>query len=140
MGAIASIMVTTSWYLSRSLGIASPTPITVESQPDLPSQPIVSVRQLGLVVHPLSGELVAKHKLGDEQGVIVGEVIPNTPGAEAGLQVGDVILVLGNRRVASDIDLEEATRTMNPGTRKPLEIVRDGFRMTLHLKVDSPRD
>lgn len=81
-----------------------------------------------------------KHKLGNSQGVIISEVIPNTPGTEAGLRVGDVILVLGNHPVLSVTDLDQAVSVLKPGTRKPIEVVRDGFRMTLHLKLNGSRE
>lgn len=70
---------------------------------------------------------------------MIREVIPNTPGTEAGLQVGDVILVVGNHPIATEIDFDSAVHSLKAGVRKPIEVVRDGYRMTLHLKVDPPQ-
>lgn len=95
-----------------------------------------TLQQLGLVVEPLTRELVEKHKLGSSQGVAVRQAIPNGSASESGLQVGDVILVLGNHPVTSVTDFNEAVRTLQPGTRKPIEVVRDGYRMTLQLKFN----
>jgi len=93
-------------------------------------------QQIGVIVIPLSADEIGRLKLGNTQGVIVAEISPNTAGAEAGLRTGDVILVLGNCPIRSVGDWERAVRTMAKGTRKPVEVVREGYRLTLNVSID----
>lgn len=136
---MACVVAATIWYLTRDSRIATRPTASSGTHSQENTLHDAGVRQLGLVVQPLSTVVMDKHKLGNSQGVIVSEVIPNTPGTEAGLRVGDVILVLGNHPVTSVADLDQAVSVLKPGTRKPIEVVRDGFRMTLHLKFNGSR-
>lgn len=99
----------------------------------------LDAQSLGITVEPLNADLVTRNKLGRDQGVLVSDVQPNSPGTDADLRTGDVILVFGNRVISSRSDFEEAAKSMRSGTRKPIEVVRDGIRMTLTLKIDRPR-
>lgn len=97
--------------------------------------PESSVQKLGIRVQPVSTDVVKRFNLGPGTGALITKVIPNTPGTEAGLQVGDVVVALGEHRVTSPSDVQVAIRSLPEGLRKPIEIVRDGWRMTMHLRI-----
>jgi membrane-associated protease RseP (regulator of RpoE activity) len=59
-------------------------------------------------------------------GIIVEEVMPDSPAARAGLKAGDRIARFGDRRISSDADLLGALREVKAGQTVTLEIVRDG--------------
>ncbi|MEZ6058518.1 MAG: S1C family serine protease [Planctomycetaceae bacterium] len=90
---------------------------------------------LGVVLEPVTADQIARYRLGEAAGVQVTRVIPNTPGTQAGLQVGDVVVALGPQRISSPDDLAAALHGLTPGSRKPLEIVRDGWRITASLNI-----
>ena len=66
-------------------------------------------------------------------GVVVADVQPNTPAATAGVKAGDVIVEFAGKPVTNPRELQEVVEQCAAGTSQPLEILRDGKRMTLQV-------
>jgi Do/DeqQ family serine protease len=66
--------------------------------------------KLGLRVQPMTPELAREFELqpGAQEGVVVAEVDPNGPAADAGIQRGDVIVQANRQPVRSTVDLNAA--------------------------------
>lgn len=78
--------------------------------------------RLGIRVQPLTPELAGELQLPSSvQGVVVAEVDPNGPAAEAGLQRGDVIVQANRQPIRSGAGLSEAIG--RSGTRPALLLV-----------------
>jgi S1-C subfamily serine protease len=92
--------------------------------------------KLGLQVTPLSPERAAQMGLDVTQGLLVGNVAPTGPAADAGLQPGDVIQEV-NRKPVADVDgLRAAVKAS--GERPALVLVhRKGE--SLYLTMEPPR-
>jgi serine protease Do len=81
-----------------------------------------STGRLGISVQPLTPELAGELELGaGAQGVLVAEVDPNGPAADAGLQRGDVIVQVNRQPVRSGAGLNEAIG--RSGTRPALLLI-----------------
>ncbi len=65
------------------------------------------------------------------RGIVIGEIMPDSPAVQAGLQDGDVILKLNGQDVGSYTDFRIKVGNKNPGDTVELEIFRDGERQTL---------
>jgi Do/DeqQ family serine protease len=97
-----------------------------------------STGRLGVRVEPLTAEIAQQLGLpAGRQGVVVAEVDPTGPAAEAGLQRGDVIEQINRQPVRSSADISAAlSRT---GTRPALLLVtraaRGGQANTIFLTV-----
>jgi Do/DeqQ family serine protease len=70
-----------------------------------------------------------------QKGVAISEVDPNTPGAKAGLQVGDVIVAVNGTPVQDENSFRIQVAGMAPGTRVELSIVRNGEQMTVPVTL-----
>ena len=57
-------------------------------------------------------------------GVLVGSVIPSSPGDIAGIQTGDIITVIGQKRIDNVVDLEQALASSTSGSRLPVTFYR----------------
>jgi S1-C subfamily serine protease len=57
-------------------------------------------------------------------GAYVGKVAPASPGARAGVQVGDVIMEANRRPIQSAADLEALAAGLQPGTHLTLVVQR----------------
>jgi hypothetical protein len=71
--------------------------------------------------------------IGSPTSVNVGQVLPDSAGASAGLQIGDNIISYDGERVFSISDLQQATQTGSEGQTVVMEVVRDGLPVTLVL-------
>src|SRR5690606_22283413 len=60
------------------------------------------------------------------KGVLVEEVMPNTPGAKAGLQPGDVITEFNGTKVSQSSELQNQVGTTPVGTKTKLSVLRNG--------------
>jgi S1-C subfamily serine protease len=67
-------------------------------------------------------------------GVYVGGVRDDSPGERAGIQVGDTIVELSGRPIASVSDLEQIAARRPAGQPTSITILRDGEHKTLILR------
>lgn len=68
-------------------------------------------------------------------GIVVGEVMPDTPAEEAGLQEGDVIVQLNGQDVKSWMDFRVKIGTRKPGDEITLQVFRDGEQQTIDVTL-----
>ena len=88
-----------------------------------------------MTVAPLSDQLAAY--FGVKDGVLVSEVLENTPAASAGVRAGDVITAANGRGVQSSTDLMREVREAEPGSTIELRVTRD--RKETSMKVTLPQ-
>ncbi len=77
------------------------------------------------------GIVVSKDAEDGAAGVMIDEVRPGTPAAEAGLKAGDRLLTLGGRWTDSVTDCYEAAGFVKAGTAAPLLVRRQGKEIKL---------
>lgn len=73
--------------------------------------------------------------LENARGIVIGEVVPDAPADQAGLQEGDVILTLNGEDVKAWADFRTQIGTRKPGENITLGIFRDGERMTIDVEL-----
>jgi serine protease Do len=64
----------------------------------------------GMSVQDINERFARQYNLTYKEGVVVTEVEPNSVGDKVGIEAGDVILMVGNMRIHSKIDFQQATR------------------------------
>jgi serine protease Do len=74
-------------------------------------------------------------RLGAESGVLVGRVFRNSPAEAAGLRPQDVIVSYDGRSIRYPADLQELVERSPADTEHRLEIIREGKRIVLNIKV-----
>jgi hypothetical protein len=75
---------------------------------------------------------------GEVQGVIVGNIAPGSPAADAGLEVGDVIRSIGGEPVTDVDSLRAALGNLSQGDRVQVLVFRDGADRTLDVTFGEP--
>ncbi len=73
-------------------------------------------------------------------GTLISNVEDNGPADQAGLKRGDVILAVNRDETESPSDLIRVVRDLNPGSRVPVEIWRNGSSRTVPITVGSRPD
>ena len=92
--------------------------------------------RLGLAVRPVTPEEAKDLGLESKNGLLVAQVDPAGPAAEAGIRPGDVIEQV-NRKVVTDISELRAAVKASGGKPALFLVTRDG--QSLYLTVESPR-
>ena len=70
------------------------------------------------------------------KGGVVTQVEPGSPGAKAGLQIGDVITELNGHKVDDAGELQVLIGQQKPGTKVELTVLRDGKSMNIPVTLE----
>ncbi len=90
---------------------------------------------LGVEVQEVTPELAQSFGVSNEQGALVAGVDQNTPAAKAGLERGDIIVKFGGQVVHDEHELPEIVAEAPIGRSVPIEVIRNGKRITLNAKI-----
>ena len=90
---------------------------------------------LGVMIQQLDGKLAEAMGMGMVRGVLVGQVIEDSPAARAGFQAGDVIAELDGRKIDDVGALRNHIAQTAPGSRVKVTVLRAGNRKTLRVKL-----
>ena len=91
--------------------------------------------RLGVRTEDLNEQLGAYFQVPDGQGVLVVEVLDDTPAQKAGIVAGDVIVSVDGDRVATTAELAGELREKEDGPVR-VEVVRRGSRQTLTAQLE----
>ena len=110
-----------------------------ETAPEPEGDPgVEQLRSYGMGVDPLNAAQMAELELGDyDAGVMVTELVEDSPFFDQGLVVGDVILEIDNVQATSAADVAEAIRSADEEGAgiMAVVIVREGQRIWLVLRT-----
>lgn len=109
----------------RDIGFAIPIDTALYELNDLRAGLPHPHSYFGITFEPISVESQQRYGLASTDGVRVTEVADDSPAAAAGLQVGDVIVTLGQWRIAEGKDLFRAIGRAEPNHAQELEVLRD---------------
>ena len=105
------------------IGFAIPTNMAQPIMDMLVKNGKVTRGYLGVSIGTATPELAVKFKLGASRGAVIGGVEPNSPGAKAGLETGDVVTALDRVEVKTGDVLRNTIAMRAPGTTVELEVV-----------------
>jgi serine protease Do len=99
----------------------------------------------GKIVHPFIGVQISDitpdnakfFHMNKAEGALISGVQPDTPGAKAGLQTGDVITELDGKTVTDAGQLQMTVEQKRPGDTVHLQVVRDGKPMTVAVTLET---
>jgi S1-C subfamily serine protease len=69
------------------------------------------------------------------QGVIIGQILPGSPAAQAGLRTNDVITKLNDQQIDGNHPISSLLLHTRPGDKVKLTIIRDGKQQTVDLTL-----
>ncbi|AGG89346.1 Do family serine endopeptidase [Rhodanobacter denitrificans] len=124
-------------------GVAFSIPIDVamNAVQQLKSKGYVSRGMLGVTVQPVDDDMVKAFGLDNGVGAAVVDVTADSGAARAGIQSGDVILAYDGRTLQQASDLPPLVGMTKPGSKVPVEILRNGRKQTLQVTIsEAARD
>lgn len=90
---------------------------------------------LGISIRPVSEEVADALGLEKNRGEVVARVVSEEPADKAGLKENDIVLRVNDREVTPEATLSYIVANIKPGTRIPLDILREGKPMRLTATV-----
>ena len=120
---------------SVGIGFAIPTNLVKPVVTQLAESGHVVRGWLGVTIQQLTPELASSFGAADTHGALVSGVAEGSPAARVGLRRGDIITRYDGRVVERWSDLPRAVAETAIGREVPVEVVRDGKRATLSVKV-----
>jgi serine protease Do len=95
----------------------------------------VSRGWIGVSIQPLDDDIARSLGLEEARGALIASVTADGPAARAGLQQGDVILTFDGQRIQDSRDLTKRVGATAIGNNSRVEILRNGQRRTLNLRL-----
>jgi serine protease Do len=86
---------------------------------------------IGVALQNIDDNIAASLGIPKNRGELIRSVTPGGPAARAGVQQGDVVVTVNNRPVTPDESLAYIVSSLPVGSRVPIELIRDGRRMTV---------
>jgi len=100
---------------------------------------------LGVRLQRVNGGLADALDMKEDAGVLIGQVMDDSPAKEAGLESGDIVTQVNDEKVGTPTELRDVIAGMNAGDQVTIQFLRDGkskkAKVTLGASpdVDFPR-
>jgi serine protease Do len=120
---------------SVGIGFAIPAEIASPIVEKLMKGQAIERGYLGVTIQALNEDLADSMGLEHNKGEFIQSVVPDGAGAKAGIQAGDVVVKVGGKEVTRDQTLSFLVANTAPGTRIPIELIRNGRRQTVTATV-----
>jgi serine protease Do len=120
---------------SVGIGFAIPAETAAPIVEQLKSGQAIERGYLGISIQPLNDDLADSLGVTRNRGEFVQSVVPGQAAANAGIQPGDVIVKVDGKEVTRDQSLSFIVANVAPGKRIPVELIRNGRRVTLTAVV-----
>jgi serine protease Do len=125
----------------QGVGFAIPVNLAKWVTGQLIKQGTVQRAYLGVQLNELNPDLADRLGGHRGEGVLVAEVFPNTPAAEAGFQPGDIIVKFDGQKVKDRSELQMMVERVSVNSRKEVEVLRNGKSHVLHVTAKAmPKD
>ncbi|MBA1249266.1 DegQ family serine endoprotease [Pseudomonas luteola] len=123
------------------LSFAIPIDVAMNVANQLRAEGKVTRGWLGVVIQEVDKDLAESFGLEKPAGALIAQVLENGPAAKSGLKVGDVILSVNGQQIVESADLPHLIGNLKPDATAEMNIVREGARKTVSVKVgDMPDD
>jgi serine protease Do len=121
---------------SEGIGFAIPSNIARDVYTQLRAHGHVHRAQLGVTGETITPQMAEGLELETDHGVIVSDLEPNGPAAQAGIQVDDIIIALNNRRMTTKHELEAHVFRISPGTKVIVRVQRGADQLDLPVTTE----
>jgi len=123
------------------IGFAIPSNMARKIYTELVAKGRVARGWLGVSIQPLTPELAKSFGAKEAKGVLVSDVMADSPAAKAGLQSGDILTEFEGKRMEGPGDLQRAVGLAAPGASAKVKVWREQGEKTLDVTIgEAPSD
>ena len=121
---------------AQGIGFAIPINIAKKNIDDLINLGKVRRSWLGVYIQEVTPEIAKQFGLPeDAKGVLVGDVVKDSPAEESGIKRGDIIIKVNDEEVDSPGELQDKIRDIDIGEKADIEVVQDGKIINFIIKI-----
>ena len=120
---------------AQGIGFAIPINIAKRNIDDLINLGKVRRSWLGVYIQEVTPEIAEQFKLPKAKGVLVSQVIKDSPAEKVGIKRGDIIAKVNDEEVNSPEELQDKIRDIDIGKKANIEIMRDGKVINFIVKI-----
>ena len=120
---------------TSSIGFAVPINQAVSILPQLKASGRVARGYMGVLLTDVTPSLQRALGLDVTRGAMVQDINPDSPAERSGLRVYDIIVEVEGRDISANDDLIRDISARTPGSIARVEVVRDGRRLTLPIRL-----
>jgi serine protease Do len=122
---------------SMGIGLAIPSKMVQPVIDQIMDKGSVKRAYLGIMLQPVDKELSDAVGLGKQEGILISDIVKDSPAALAGLQQGDIILQYNDKPAKNVNKFRNDIAMMQPETPIKLEIFRGTKKQTLTVLLGS---
>jgi serine protease Do len=120
---------------SIGIGFAIPINLAKELLPELEEKGRVTRGWLGVLIQKVTPEIAETLGLEDARGALVADVMKDGPAAEAGIEVGDVIIEFDGHAVKDSNELPLMVARTKVGMTVGVQVIRNGKESSLSVRI-----
>jgi len=122
------------------IGFSIPVNMAKRIYTELASKGKVTRGWLGVSIQPLTPELAKSFGLKEPKGVLIADVVQDSPAQKAGIQNGDIITEFSGKKVDSPQELQKVVASTEPGKAIPVSVWRDKATKSLEIRIGETPD
>ena len=119
----------------EGLGFSLPSNIAVDVYNQIVQHGKVARGSIGISFQSSQSPALLRSYGAKDGGVLVGDVIPDGPSEDAGMQQEDIIVEINGKPVTSGDQLIDVVAATPVGSTVPIVVIRDGERKTLEVEI-----
>jgi serine protease Do len=117
------------------LGFAVPINLAANVANQILTTGRVQLAYLGISYADITPEMAAQFRLPVQRGIMVMEVVPGSPAAQAGFQPQDIVTSINDTPVQRGGDFRRVLRALQPGAAATMQVLRPAGRVTLTARL-----
>ncbi|AXK43372.1 Do family serine endopeptidase [Erythrobacter aureus] len=120
---------------SVGIGFAIPAEIAAPIVSQLRDGVEIERGYLGVQIQPVTDDVADSLGIARNRGEFIQSVQPGEPAEEAGIRPGDIVTKVNGQDVTPDQTLSFLVANIRPGTKIPVELIRDGETRRVNVTV-----
>jgi serine protease Do len=122
------------------IGFAIPSNMARKIYTELSTKGKVTRGWLGVSIQPLTSDLATSFGAKDTKGVLISDVVPDSPAGKAGLKPGDILLEFEGKKTETPSDLQRAVGLTSPGHEAKVKVWREGGERSMEVRIGEAPD
>lgn len=124
---------------SIGIGFAIPTNMAKRVMEQLIEYGNVKRGVLGIGAQDITPELAVAFNINTSKGAAVAQVVPDSPAAQAGIQVGDIITAVNNNPISNASDVVNTIGFLRVDTKTTIDVLRNGKPLVIPVVLSDPK-